>query len=140
MPQVQYRITSEDRIHARFYIDDQLKSLMIEFKKDVERSEAIKAWQTINASKYTADQLQNWCDRFVSKSSWSKLRIAVRKRRQRWNRVDETKTVTISIQAYNLLRRISERDQATFSEVLEKVLARNLANAQGALARRRNPK
>lgn len=140
MPQLQYRITADDRLHVRSYINDQIKFLTIEYNKDVDRSEAKKAWDELNEKKYTADQLQTWCDQYLSKAGWSKMRIAVRKRRQRWAQVDETKTITISVQAHNLLRQLAERDQVTFSEVLEKVLARNLANAQGAMARKRAPR
>ncbi len=84
----------------------------------------LRAFTESKGRKNKAESLNLWAEKYLSSEEWNKLKTAVRKRRQRWANDDDQKTVTISAKAHKLLSRIANRDEVTFSEVLEHYLAK----------------
>ena len=80
--------------------------------------------------------LNSWCKKYLSDADRGKLKVAVRKRRERWRRGDEKKTITISAKAHKVLTQISKRDNVTFSQALENYLGKALNSARGTSNRR----
>ena len=70
------------------------------------------------------NELQKWCDKYVSEKDFTTMRNALRKRHQRskqevTNRKD--KTITLRHAAYSVLEKLRAEDEMNdFSEVIEK--------------------
>lgn len=137
MPRLQYRVTKDDYHHVRAYLSERMESVEI-FKEGSQWNDWAAAREEFREffQRSSPDKLQRWCEQYLNEDTWAKLKTALRQRRRRWAKFEDLKTITISAKAHKLLQRLAERDGATFSEVLEKVLARNLANAGTAMARK----
>jgi len=140
MPRTRYQITEDDYQHASFYLSGRLRNYGIEFAGSVNATKAERQYyQSIRAKsrKKKAESLNHWAEKYLSSEEWSKLKTAVRKRRQRWENQGDQKTVTISAKAHQLLSRIANRDEVTFSEVLEHYLAKAMRSRRGSARSRR---
>jgi len=135
MPRAKYQITEDDFQHASFYLSGRLRNYGIEFTDSVNSSKAERQYYEATEAKSRkkkAESLNLWAEKYLSSQEWTKLKVAVRKRRQRWSTYDEQKTVTISAKAHKLLSRVAERDQVTYSEALEHYLAKAIRSSRGA--------
>jgi len=135
MPRAKYQITEDDFQHASFYLSGRLRNNGIEFDEGVNASKAEKQYYEAIAAKSRkkkTELLNLWAEKHLSSEEWTKLKVAVRKRRQRWSNYDEQKTVTISAKAHKLLGRIAKRDEVTFSEALEHYLAKAIRSSRGS--------
>ncbi len=116
-----YTITPADVSYAHAYLTIQLQTYALKLRQyvyaDAAREFEIPRGLTREAR---ADRLNRWCEQFLSSSDWTRLKSAIRKRRQR--RKGETKVVTISQKAHKILRQLSKRDHATHSATLEHYL------------------
>jgi len=140
MPRVNYIITSDDEFHATFYLSGQLRNYGFKFRNSVLSAQAESDYRTAASEKTRATRaasLNVWCERYLSKADWHRLKTAVRKRRERWRRSEETKTVTLSAEAHRLLAQISKRDTVTFSKALEYHLAKALNSTRGSAVGRK---
>ena len=140
MPRDNYIITSDDEFHATFYLSGQLRNYSFKFRDSVSTAQAERDYRTAASEKTKATRaaaLNVWCERYLSKADWRKLKTAVRKRRERWRRSEETKTVTLSAKAHRLLAQISKRDTVTFSQALEHYLSKALNSARGSAGSRK---
>ena len=140
MPREQYSITADDEIHATFYLGDRLRNRDLRFQDSDFYSSAESDFRTAVDNKTTQARiaaLNSWCKKYLSDADNRKLKVAVRKRRERWRRGDETKTITISAKAHKVLRQISKRDNVTFSQALENYLGKALNSARGTSNRRK---
>ncbi len=134
MPRAKYRITDEDFVHASFYLGRKLQTYDIEFADEVSPPVAKQEFVEATHHKRKPVRVQEtnaWCEKYLSGKEWERLKTAVRKRRERWHRHDDLKTVTISARAHRLLSNLSERDKVTFSEVLEHYLAKCMNSSRG---------
>ena len=140
MPRDNYIITSDDEFHATFYLSGRLRNYGFKFRDSVSSAQAEGDYRAAISEKTKsarAAALNVWCERYLSKADWRRLKTAVRKRRERWRRSEETKTVTLSAKAHKLLTQISKRDTVTFSQALEHYLAKALNSARGSAGGRK---
>ena len=140
MPREEYSITTDDENHATFYLGDRLRNRDLRFQDSDFYSSAESDFRTAVDKKTTQARiaaLNSWCKNYLSDADNRKLKVAVRKRRERWRRGDETKTITISAKAHKVLRQISKRDNVTFSQALENYLGKALNFARGTSNRRK---
>ncbi len=133
MPRDNYIITSDDECHATFYLSGQLRNYGFKFRDSVSSTQAGSDYRAASSEKTKSTRaaaLNVWCEKYLSKSDWRRLKTAVRKRRERWRRSEETKTVTISAKGHRLLKQVSKRDNVTFSQALEHYLSKALNSAR----------
>ena len=134
MPRDNYIITSDDECHATFYLSGQLRNYGFKFRDSVSSTQAGSDYRAAASEKTKSTRaaaLNVWCEKYLSKSDWRRLKTAVRKRRERWRRSDETKSVTISAKAHKLLTQVSIRVDVTFSHALEHYLSKARNSARG---------
>ena len=127
MPRAKYQVTDRDYTHVSAYLSDKLQLQSIDIRGDASLSVARRDLLEVAHSgqrKGRAERLNAWCEQYLPTAEWSKLKTATRKRRERWERHDQLKTITISAKAHRLLLRIANRDGVTFSEALEQRLAK----------------
>ena len=133
MPRDNYIITSDDEFHATFYLSGQLRNYGFKFRDSVSSTQAESDYRAAASEKTKSTRaaaLNVWCEKYLSKSDWRRLKTAVRKRRERWRRSEETKTVTISAKGHKLLKQVSKRDKVTFSQALELYISKALNSAR----------
>ena len=134
MPRPRYRITAEDFLHAEFCLSARIRSYRIKFAKGVASIDARDEYDIAvrtTGKKQGLDLLNTWCEKYLTGAEWTKLKSAIRKRRERFRRGDEQKTVTITAKAHRLLKRLSKRDNVTFSEILEHYLGNAVNSSRG---------
>ena len=139
MPREEYSITADDEIHATFYIGDRLRNRDFRFQDSHFYSSAESDFRIAVDGKTTHARiaaLNLWCKKYLSDADSGKLKVAIRKRRERWRRGDEKKTITISAKAHKVLTQISKRDNVTFSRALENYLGKALNSGRGPSKRR----
>ena len=139
MPRVKYTITSDDEFHATFYLSDRLRNHGIKFRDSVSRAKAESDFRTAVDEKTKtkrAAAVNSWCERYLSRADWEKLKTSVRKRRERWRRSEEIKTITISAKAHKTLTQISKRDDVAFSKALKHYFGKALNSARGRVGSR----
>jgi macrodomain Ter protein organizer (MatP/YcbG family) len=134
MPRAKYRITEEDFVHASFYLGRKLQTHDIEFADDVSPPEAKQDFSQATQHKRKQVRVQEtnaWCEKYLNRKEWERLKTAIRKRRERWSRYNDLKSITISARAHQLLSNLAKRDEVTFSEVLEHYLAKGMNSGRG---------
>ncbi len=139
MPRAKYKITADDFQHASFYLSGRIRNYGIEFEDSVNTSKAERQYYEalkVKSRKKKAESLNLWAENYLTSEEWTKLKSAVRKRRQRWDNYDGQKTVTISAKAHTLLSRIAGRDEVTYSDVLEHYLTKAWRTSRGSARRR----
>ena len=141
MPRDNYIITSDDEFHATFYLSGRLRNFGFKFRDSVSTTQAESDYRAAACEKTKATRaasLNVWCERYLSKTDWRRLKTAICKRRERWRRCEETKTVTLSAKAHRLLTQISKRDTVTFSQALEHYLSKALNSARRSAGGRKS--
>ena len=139
MPREEYSITTDDEIHATFYLGDRLRNRDLRFQDSDFYESAESDFRTAvdkKAMHARIAALNSWCKKYLSDADRGKLTVAVSKRRERWRRTDATKTFTISVKAHRVLTQISKRDKVTFSQALENYLGKALNSARRMSNRR----
>lgn len=127
MAKAKYVITAEDLKHVAWYLTTAERAGRLEFQG--ERSEEARRnfadylhyGVTKRPTSELAAKLHAWCTDYLCPDDWSKLKTAVRKRRQRAESV--THTLSISDSVYSKLKRVASRDHVTYEEVLDKLLS-----------------
>lgn len=128
MARPRYTITAADVVHAGTYLANRLRNMDVRFDEDVSYKTAERKFTEAAAElrrEKRAVQVNAWCEKYLSSAEWATLKLAIRKRRERRVRTD-LKTVTISARAFELLSKLSARDDVTYSDVLEKYLLKSL--------------
>lgn len=126
MPRPKYTITSDDVVHATAYLKTRLQIFAVDLGVVSNRT----ANNEFNAAVETRSKedravgLQAWCEKYLSDREWTKLKTSIRKRRERKSRKGEVETVTISKKAFDLLQKLSLRDNVTYAVTLEKYLGK----------------
>lgn len=143
MPRTKYRITVEDCVHAELYLSRQIRNYEIEFRDDANSLNAEGEYRDATSERKKtsrAQQLNEWCERYLTSTDWNRLKSAIRKRRERTQHFDEQRTVTVSATSHDLLSQLAQRDDVTYSEVLEHYLTKALNSNRGRPSQRRRPK
>ncbi len=134
MPRPRYRITLKDYQHAEFYLSVRVRNSGIKFAKGISTMDAAAEYQTVQRAEQKQQQLDllnQWSEKYLSRTEWVKLKSAIRKRRERFHRSDEHKTVTLTSKAHGILSRLAKRDNVTFSEILEHYLGNAMNSSRG---------
>jgi len=134
MPRPRYQITNEDFLHAEFCLSPRIRNFRITFAKGVASIDARADYDITARAKEKGqrlDLLNAWCEKYLTGAEWTKLKSAIRKRRERFRRCDDQKSVTITAKAHRLLLRLSKRDEVTFSEILEHYLGNAVNSNRG---------
>jgi macrodomain Ter protein organizer (MatP/YcbG family) len=140
MARAPYQITKDDSEFAYSYIQKKLRTR--DFTNDYESSEEElhKTFEKPGQTK-KIEALNKWCDKWLSTAEWKKLKVAIRQRRKRsvaHLRYDTMRrNITISYHAFKLLQKISERDNVTYSYVLERCLPKELESSPAGRKRLR---
>ena len=128
-----YEITEEDFLHASHYLSSAFSSG--DFKLENDETDWRKAEREFgNIGVFTQGvavlpRLVAWCEKHLNEAQRKKLHAAVRKRRQRQSRDYDQHTITISRQAYQILKQLAGKER-TYSAVIENHLGRVLRNRQ----------
>jgi len=140
MPRPRYRITVDDFLHAEFCLSLRIRSFRIKFEKGVSSIDAQAEYDIAVRTKEKRQRLEllnTWCEKYLGRAEWTKLKSAVRKRRERFRRCDDQKSVTITAKAHRLLLQLSKRDNVTFSEILEHYLGNAVNSNRGRAGSRK---
>ncbi len=143
MPRTKYQITADDCIHAELYLSRQLRNYEIEFRDDADLLNAESEYRDATSGREKtsrAQHLNEWCEKHLTSADWNRLKSAIRKRRERTQHFDEQKTLTVSATSHYLLSKLAQRDDVTYSEVLEHYLSKALNSNRGRPPRRRQPR
>lgn len=127
MSRPKYQVTETDFTHACNYISSKLQNFEFELSEEASTTDAKTAYfEAVQSGsrKARSERLNAWCEKYLSSKEWRRLTAAIRKRRERWARHDQMKSISISSKAHKLLLKVAERDNVTFSDVLEFVLAK----------------
>lgn len=138
MARAKYTITPDDAYHATFYLSDRIRNHDIKFRNSVPHVSAEADYRVAVDEKSKtkrAAAINTWCEMHLAGSDWKRLKAAIRKRRERWLRSEDVKTISISLKAHQLLVRISKRDVVTFSEILQHYLGKALNSNRGRTRR-----
>ena len=133
MPRAIYKITEQDFLHVSQYLYDRVMLRKLHLCEEPSWDTAEKAFfevYTLSKKSNRSGLLNAWCEEHLTKGDWQKLKAAVRKRRERTVQYGESRSITISKKAHDLLVKIAERDYVTFSDVLESVLPQVLNSAR----------
>lgn len=140
MARPRYRIDEKDFLHAEFYLSVRIRNFRIKYPKTVSSLDAHTEYDTAVRSEgrtQRAKILNAWCEKYLSGPEWTKLKSAIRKRRERFRRCDEHKTVTITAKAHRLLSQLATRDNVTLSEILEHYLGNAVNSNRGRAGSRK---
>lgn len=126
MARQMYVISASDVVHAVHYLDGLLRNAGIQFADDVDPQEAVAEFQAsceISSKSKRAASLNEWAEHYLDSNAWKRLKLAIRKRRERRTKGEEAgRSVTMSLKAHELLKRLAARDAVTLSAALEQHL------------------
>ena len=134
MARPRYIVTAQDVTHATAYLTVRLRNYGLTLDEEVSNSAPETRLHAAVATKgreVRAQQVNAWCEINLNSAEWQKLKTAVRKRRERMKRHNDLKTVTISARAFELLAKLSKRDNVTYSAALERYLPKALNAGRG---------
>ncbi|QDV43916.1 Macrodomain Ter protein [Stieleria neptunia] len=140
MPRAKYTITPDDVVHATFYIRGRLQASGFEFVDSISLENVERGFTAAADVKSRVDRaaaVNAWCETYLGSEEWKRLKTAIRKRRYRTEHYDEQHTITISKKAHHLLSKVAERDDVTFSEVLEHYLFKAFNTSRGRASKGR---
>jgi predicted DNA-binding ribbon-helix-helix protein len=115
MPRQRYRITAADVKPVHRWIRERLRNDA--WPEDWPR---LTAWDKFPYEKPTVKTLQRWCDRFLDAQQWKQLQAVIRSARRDPSRY---RTVRLSRNAHEILRKLARRDKLTLSEVIKRYLS-----------------
>ena len=119
MAKSKYTITQQDKAAATNYLTRKLddgywltEDLTKNTKAEREYKKVMRDHVTLNA----------WCEKWLDAAQWIQLKNAIRaaRRREADLKRDPSKHITLSHQAWIILRDLSKSDGVTFSEFIEK--------------------
>jgi len=77
-----------------------------------------------------ANALNRWCELWLKKAQWTQMKNAIRAARKRSRGVD-TKTITLTQNAWFILDYHAQKENCTLSEVIERKLTQNISLQDG---------
>jgi macrodomain Ter protein organizer (MatP/YcbG family) len=133
MARPRYRITAADVVHAANYLKPLLQTFAFELRRDASYKTADREFFEAASSKSKderAEQLNAWCEKYLMAKTWGKLKLSIRKRRERKSRIGQLKSLSITSQAFDLIEKLAKRDQITYSEAIERHMGRALRKSR----------
>ncbi len=124
MARQRYTITDSDRWFSSRWIEKKLKNPT--WLGENRTYKASRAFELLNESAvhHPTESLNRWCESWLKRDEWKQLKNAIRASRRRANSPD-TKTVTLSRNAWLLLNYVATKEGCTLSEAVERHLASN---------------
>ena len=116
MAREKYSITPSDHWFARRWIEKKLAHPLW-----LGAQQTYLAQQAFEQLDDLVESLNGWCEHWLGAAEWTQMKNAIRASRLR-SREHETKSVTLSRNAWSILDFWAEKDGCTLSEVIEKRL------------------
>jgi macrodomain Ter protein organizer (MatP/YcbG family) len=108
-----YPITALDVVHAGEYLRPLLLMRSFESRQNVSCKKIAERdfdlAMALPGKDERAGELNVWCEKHLKAPVWGKLKLAIRKRRERKSSQD--KTITISAKAFEVIRKLANRDE-----------------------------
>jgi len=121
MARQKYHITTHDHWFARRWIEKKLENPTWLYD-----NRTYPAKHALSRVKDGADDLNIWCEHWLKKTQWTQMKNAIRAARKRARGVD-TKTVTLTQNAWFILDYYAQKDSCTLSEVIERKLSQHVS-------------
>lgn len=121
MAREKYNITNHDHWFARRWIEKKLENPMW-----LPDNRTYPAKHALSRVKDGAIPLNKWCELWLKKTQWTQMKNAIRAARKRSRGVD-TKTITLTQNAWFILDYHAQKENCTLSEVIERKLTQNIS-------------
>jgi len=116
-----YSITNHDHWFARRWIERKLEN-----PTWLPENRTYPAKHALSRVKDDAIALNKWCELWLKKAQWLQMKNAIRAARKRSRGVD-TKTITLTQNAWFILDYHAQKENCTLSEVIEKKLMHHIS-------------
>jgi len=113
MARQRYHITSSDHWFARRWIEGKISDPV--WLGEQQTYPAVQAFEALDQR---VENLNDWCEHWLGSREWTQMKNAIRASRMR-AREHETKSVTLSRNAWGILDYWAEKDACTLSQVIE---------------------
>jgi hypothetical protein len=123
MPRPRYQLVADDVPVVHRWIKDRFRTDC--WPKDWPH---LTAWDRFPREKPIATTLQQWCDRFLDAAQWKQVQAVIRAARRDMR---QSRTVRLSRNAHETLRRLAQREHTTLSDVIVRYLS-GIAEAPAA--------
>lgn len=94
--------------------------LILKVLVDVERE--VSGIVTARKKQERVTAFDKWCIEYLTDADRAKLRTSLRKHRQRLHKRGNAAQVSLSVSAFDLLKKVASRENLNYSQVLEKYL------------------
>ncbi len=121
MARQKYNITNHDHWFARRWIERKLEN-----PTWLPENRTYPAKHALSRVKDGAVSLNKWCELWLKKAQWTQMKNAIRAARKRSRGVD-TKTITLTQNAWFILDYHAQKENCTLSEVIERKLTQNIS-------------
>ncbi|PCI44430.1 MAG: hypothetical protein COB41_04440 [Proteobacteria bacterium] len=121
MARKKYDITNQDCWFARRWIERKLENPIW-----LPENRTYPAKHALSRVKDGSDALNKWCELWLKKAQWLQMKNAIRAARKRARGVD-TKTITLTQNAWFILDYHAQQENCTLSEVIERKLMHDIA-------------
>jgi len=116
-----YNITNHDHWFARRWIERKLEN-----PTWLPKNRTYPAKHALSRVRDGAEALNKWCELWLKKTQWTQMKNAIRAARKRSRGVD-TKTITLTQNAWFILDYHAQQENCTLSEVIERKLMHDVA-------------
>ncbi len=116
MARHKYTITASDHWFARRWVEKKIAN-----PTWLGDTRTFAAHQDFRQRRDIAEELNTWCELWMSAMEWTQLKNAIRTSRKRARGTDDV-SVTLSRYAWSILDFWAKREDCTLSEVIEKRL------------------
>lgn len=127
MPNSTQELSVDDLSHAVGYLFDRVRLQAQSYQERGDAREIDSEFYALTSarrSQQKAADLTLWCSKNLTRTEWNRLRVAIRKRRERWSKFNDQKTIVVTAKVHRLLSTIALRDNVTFCDVLEALLVK----------------
>lgn len=118
-------IPNEEITTAISYIKRRLRTRKIELVGDpslVKVENELNGIVTARNKQERVTAFEKWCIDYLTDADRAKLRTSLRKHRQRLHKRGNSAQVSLSVNAFELLKKVASRENLNYSQVLEKYL------------------
>jgi hypothetical protein len=118
-------IPNEEITTAISYIKRRLRTRKIELVGDPSLATVEKELNSIVTARNKQERVatfDRWCLDYLTDADRSKLRTSLRKHRQRLHKRGNAAQVSMTVKAFDLLKKVASRENLNYSQVLEKYL------------------
>lgn len=121
-----YKITEQDTAAAHTWIQNQLHKnpFWLDADNDGQRDfdrryAATKAFDSVRWSE--ANELQAWCETWLRKEDWARLKTTIRAKRHNAEKSKEKKNINVEYNAWLKLSSLANAWDCTLSEAIDKL-------------------